>query len=498
MAGCGPIRPSRRSKWRAATLISVHGLIAVHLVHWTVSGETLTPVEPSEAMQTLELGLLNCGFLLFTASLLLTLIFGRFFCGWACHLLALQDFCAWVLKKVGLKPKPIRSRLLAFVPLGAALYLFAWPTVRRLLEGRSAPDLQPHFTTSDFWATFPGPGMSVLTFVVTGFLVVWWLGSKGFCTYGCPYGGLFGLADRVAPGRILVNESCDGCAHCTATCSSNVRVHEEVKLFKMVVDSGCMKCMDCVDVCPKGALRFGFAKPPVRTLPRRTWSFTWREEIAMVGVFAASLFAFRGLYDSVPFLLSLGLAVLAATSAVSLYRLFRQPTSAWQHLLLKKAGGLTRAGRVAAVAMAAFLAFTVHSGVVQFCTWRGSTLVGAALRMRPSPAQDEACRTASTYLAVAEDLGLALDPRVEHPLAHLATRTGDLAAAEARLRRLVASVPRDFAATLTLANVTAMQGRLPEAEALLTDLVGRFPAFGPARVRLAALREEMARQAQRR
>jgi hypothetical protein len=30
-------------------------------------------------------------------AILATLIFGRFVCGWGCHILALQDFCAWML-----------------------------------------------------------------------------------------------------------------------------------------------------------------------------------------------------------------------------------------------------------------------------------------------------------------------------------------------------------------------------------------------------------------
>ena len=29
----------------------------------------------------------------------------------------------------------------------------------------------------------------------------------------------------------------------------------------MVVDPGCMKCLDCVSVCPMNALYFGLGKP---------------------------------------------------------------------------------------------------------------------------------------------------------------------------------------------------------------------------------------------
>src|SRR6185503_18805376 len=67
--------------------------------------------------------------------------------------------------------------------------------------------------------------------------------------------------DKLATGRILVTDACEGCGHCTAVCTSNVRVHEEVAKFGMVVDPGCMKCMDCVSVCPNDALYFGFANP---------------------------------------------------------------------------------------------------------------------------------------------------------------------------------------------------------------------------------------------
>src|SRR5207244_13139649 len=118
-----------------------------------------------------------------------------------------------------------------------------------------------HFMNAAFLATFPGPLFALLTFVACGFAAVYFLGAKGFCTYGCPYGAMFGGLDRFSPGRIVVSDACEQCGHCTATCTSNVLVHDEVRRFGMVVDPGCMKCLDCVSVCPKGALSFSFARP---------------------------------------------------------------------------------------------------------------------------------------------------------------------------------------------------------------------------------------------
>src|SRR5688572_28533220 len=76
------IRKSKSGPRRAAVLIGVHLLIAAHLLHWWWKGRTISPVEPSEAMYTLNQGHLNAGFIFFALAILSTLIFGRFFCGW--------------------------------------------------------------------------------------------------------------------------------------------------------------------------------------------------------------------------------------------------------------------------------------------------------------------------------------------------------------------------------------------------------------------------------
>ena len=88
-----------------------------HFVQWWIMGTTVSPIEPSETMYTLQRGAINAGVIFFSLAILATLIFGRFVCGWGCHILALQDFCAWLLKKAGLTPKAFRSRLLVYVPL---------------------------------------------------------------------------------------------------------------------------------------------------------------------------------------------------------------------------------------------------------------------------------------------------------------------------------------------------------------------------------------------
>ncbi|GMU36504.1 MAG: tetratricopeptide repeat protein [Phycisphaerae bacterium] len=425
----GRVKPSRMSRRRALVLIAVHLLIAVHIAHWYATGRTLSPLEPSEAMEFSKSGIVNAGAIFFALAILSTLVLGRFFCGWGCHVIALQDLCRWLLGKAGLRPRAMRSRLLIWVPLIAFFYMFVFPIVQRASAGRSVAHAEMHLTTTQFWATFPGWVIGGLTFLTCGFVIVYLLGSKGFCTYGCPYGGIFGVADRLAPGRIRVTDACEGCGHCTAACTSNVRVHEEVRDFGMVVDPGCMKCMDCVSVCPNDALYFGFgapasfaqprakrkASPEARrdrsarrarfavhagvyaaagyaaarvlfseafgAMPEPVWvglacvmgvlsasmrgDYNLLEELLLGGYFLAAFAAFRGLYDVVPFLMALGVAAILAYLALQTTRMFTRTNVRLQQFSLRRGGRLTRAGTVFLAAMAPIALLWAHSGVMQ-------------------------------------------------------------------------------------------------------------------------------------
>jgi polyferredoxin/Flp pilus assembly protein TadD len=346
--------------------------MVAHFIQWRLMGTTVSPIEPSEAMYTLQNGAINAGFIFFTLAILATLIFGRFVCGWGCHILALQDFCAWLLKKFGLKPKPFRSRLLVFVPLIAALYMFVWPTALRYFFGPKNEPLIPQFTnhliTTEFWATFPPFWIAVPFLFVCGFLTVYFLGSKGFCTYGCPYGGFFSVADKIAPGKIRVTDACNECGHCTAACTSNVLVHAEVKQYGMVVDQGCMKCMDCISVCPNDALYFGFGKPAVavaKTLTKN-YSLTWPEEALAATLFIASFLAVWDVYQVVPMLMALGIAAVTTFLALRTLKLFRAKDQSFYRSVLKSSGTIQKAGWAFAGFAMVWIGFNAHSGWIRY------------------------------------------------------------------------------------------------------------------------------------
>lgn len=424
-------------------LIGIHLLIALHIAHWLIAGTTITPVEPSEAMAFSKISVVNAGLIFFAAMILLTAVFGRFFCGWACHLVALQDLARWLLMKVGIQPKPLRSRLLKWVPYLAFFYMFLWPVVYRLWIGDSFAVRGAELTTPHFWETFPGWIVGGLTFLSCGFVIVYFLGAKGFCTYACPYGAIFSIAERVSPLRIRVTDACQGCAHCTAVCSSNVRVHEEVRDYGMVVDSGCMKCLDCVSVCPNDALYYGRGPIPLFTKPRREPSTALKrawlgwEEVVLAVAFAAAFYTFRGLYGLVPFLMALGIAGILAYLVLTLVHLAVRADLHRYGWTLKSQGTLRRAGKVFAGAMVLVLGF-----------W-GVTAWARVQAVRVD--------------AVAAHARLAAEE---------AKRRGDLSGAAAALERWVAVEPKHLAPYLELGLIAAQRGDLEGAETWFTRGLG--------------------------
>ena len=524
-----PIRTSRNAWKRAVVLGVVQLLITLHVVQWWMTGTTLAPIEPSESMETLKYGVVTVGFIFFALALASTAILGRWFCGWGCHVVMLQDLCGWIMKKAGIRPKPFRSRLLVYLPLGLALYMFAWPVVYRLAV---APFVQPdlvwpgwsiELTTQDFWRSFPGVAVAVPFLLICGFGCVYFLGAKGYCTYGCPYGGFFAPLDEVATGRIRVTDACEHCGHCTAVCTSNVRVHEEVRDFGMVVDPGCMKCMDCVSVCPNDALYFGFGAPAIRkdsvrrtpgesataagagpieiaspSRSSKTYDLSWPEEIVLSAIAVGTLLAVRGAYDAVPLLFASGIAGCTTFLAWKAWRTVRDPNVRFHRWQLKLHGRWKAAGAVWVAATAVVLALVAHTGFVNASfalADRADREVTIAAEyvftpnaMEPPPAMADAARTAIDRYRRASfvgDGGTGLlptwQPQIDLRIAWLQAVLRDLPAAETTLRQSVERHGSTQAAEAGIARLLRTQGRDLEALAHYRTFVEARPDWGDLR-----------------
>lgn len=554
-SGHAKIKHSRAGFWRAIALIAVHVLIVAHVIQWLVMGMTLSPLEPSESMQTLRSGVVNAGFVLFTIAIVSTLVLGRFFCGWGCHVVAMQDLCAWLMMKLGVKPKPFRSRVMIYMPLALALYMFVWPVAHRevirpvfgdefgrlpswLGQSEPLPSLKTEFFVQDFWATFPSWQVAIPFLFVIGFAIVYFLGSKGFCSYGCPYGGFFAPSDLIAPGKIRVNQNCHQCGHCTAVCTSNVRVHEEVRDFGMVVDPGCMKCLDCVSVCPNDALYFGIGKPTVLAKPREgtetakarrarakasreaRFDMTRAEDWLISLVFVAMFLAYRGMLNEVPMLMAVAMAAIGAFLVHKLYRCLRDPSVRLQNLQLRVKGKWTAWGRVYAIVTLVAIATAAWSGVVRTHVWLANEAYAKvqtpwAVTLRddyaPSPTEAALARQAIRWytrgslwssprgwpagvVAEVTPIGWSLSGEEQSRLAHLHAIIGDLNAASAWLEHQVSQGQPSDALVFQVASLRKRLSPPKDAQeaqtkrrAFFESALDKHPYLDQVRAQLAAM-----------
>jgi polyferredoxin len=529
-ATCARARPrSRLIKWRVFSLILIHLLIIAHIIHWQIAGETLAPVVLSKSMETLELGQINPAFVLFAILILITIIFGRFFCGWACHMGALQDLSYWLMRKCGLRPSPFRTRVLPYLPLAFAFYMFIWPTFRRLsfepifarwwpeglrYIGQSPPfsGWSTEWTTDELWSGLPGVWVAVPFLFVCGVAAVYFLGARGFCQYGCPYGGIFKPVERFAPGRVIVDpDKCDQCGQCTATCTSNINVLYELREHGGVVSAHCTRNLDCVSVCPQNALSFKLTRSaakvqesPFLGLGMRTHSSdpTLREEIILLLVFALIFFITRGLYDLIPMLFAVGLGVCGMVIVWKLVRLIRDRDVRMHRFQLKRAGRPRPAGAMFAAVALGCLAAMMQGGAVKYLSWRAATFDDLVTVPReivfdqPHLISHEAREAASQALRRyrlasgwrSGGIGLTETPSNDVRAAWLLAVTGSFDEAEAMLARALDRRGADDVLIAERAMLMMHTGRADDAVEFLENTLQRHPRLVHAAKLLASLR----------
>jgi len=275
--------------------------------------ETFLKINPLlMAMTALSGGVVLVGLSAALAMVVLTLLFGRFFCGWVCPLGTLLDITArlmkrdrwdrslrtgrmrlikfWVLFLVliagiagiqaawVLDPMVITARFVSLNLIPAATqaldnaFVFAMTTLdmREALIGvyrwlkESFLGTHPHF--------FSHAGVPMFFFTLILGSVA--LAPRFWCRCVCPLGACYALVAKAAWMRRFI----DVCKHCTL-CIPRCRmaaIRDDMTYDKRE----CILCMDCVYDCPQHGTRFGIIplirekKPEQKTgISRRSFLF---------------------------------------------------------------------------------------------------------------------------------------------------------------------------------------------------------------------------------
>ena len=245
-------------KLRIFSLIAIHILIFLHIFYW--GDNIIGSVDFQEFFHSfIKYGIINAGVILVILSFLITLIFGRFFCGWACHFGAVQELSWFILKKIKINPKTIDSKLVTFLPLLILMHLYIIPNI--FFAFNSNWDISISMNEPNIWAFLPGFIIGTLTFFVDGFLIVYFLGRKGFCRFICPWGTFLKLPNLLALFKVRKTGDCTNCHVCTESCPVGIDVNYEINAYTKVTNTNCTSCMLCISGCPSNALSYTYKNP---------------------------------------------------------------------------------------------------------------------------------------------------------------------------------------------------------------------------------------------
>ncbi len=241
----------------------------------------------------------TAGLFLGAIVIVVTLLFGRIFCGWFCPLGTLIDLVGSFRRKrkapqesrfdkhgVKVKYYVLTGILVAavfqihfagiFDPIALTIRSFAVavsPAFNYLVHGTFdlvyRADVGPINAASDgiyqflrnHVISFDRPSFvqgSFIGLLFLGVLTLSFVRKRFWCRYVCPLGALLGLMSRFSfLNHKLDNEACNDCKLCLATCSGGARPYPRDEWR----GSECVLCMNCHSVCPVEAVSFKIGRP---------------------------------------------------------------------------------------------------------------------------------------------------------------------------------------------------------------------------------------------
>ena len=165
------------------------------------------------------------------------LLFGRGWCGYACWTAMVLDLLPYKRpqgerKKWGWLRYVTFALSLLFV---GALFVFQAPGKERIM----------------FWSFLIG---NALYYGVGIALALAWKDNRAFCKYLCPITVFLKPMSKYSLLRVKVDEAkCISCGKCKKICPMDVDVTDNSRKRKNGTE--CILCMECVDGCPKQAIK---------------------------------------------------------------------------------------------------------------------------------------------------------------------------------------------------------------------------------------------------
>lgn len=178
----------------------------------------------------------------------ITYLFGRVFCGWVCHLGALQE----LLYRPG-KLNILTSRK-SRIMMKVIQYLLFLTLVIQLVVQQEIfwCKIDPFLSIYQLMLAYNYEILSIV--LISLLLVTSLLSFRPFCRAACPVGLILGWIEKI-PGAAIIGLKSDGCKSCLS-CSKSCNIHAIYKNNKQTIlnSEECIMCGECLDSCSQSGL----------------------------------------------------------------------------------------------------------------------------------------------------------------------------------------------------------------------------------------------------
>lgn len=183
----------------------------------------------------------------FALLLPITYLFGKVWCGWICHLGALQELVNFN-GRFNFLSSPRAQIIMRYSRIILLIVLIMQLIISRTILWE---DIDPFKAIFNLFASHNFTWILVALLIISSVLIY-----RPFCKTVCPVGLVLGWISRI-PGASIIAASpnCVGCKLCDHACRSNAIT----KIGPIVTydKENCISCGDCIDSCKHKALEFG-------------------------------------------------------------------------------------------------------------------------------------------------------------------------------------------------------------------------------------------------
>ena len=215
---------------------------------------------------------------------LFTVVFGRFFCGFACAFGSLGDavreFYVFICKKRKKKPVTMKASVVKYLQavkyvVLVLLVVSCYTGIYSKTRGMSPWDVFSMLHAGNFKLGGYIVGLVLLVLILVGMAFQ----ERFFCRVLCPMGAVFSILP-VLPLFTLRRDRSEcirGCRACTMKCPSDIELAPDTA---PELSGDCFQCQKCIDTCPKGNIHTG-----IRSLKGNEIWFTVLRAVVLLVLF---------------------------------------------------------------------------------------------------------------------------------------------------------------------------------------------------------------------